>query len=129
MKTTTNAIATRSGTTFRVSRVLRARQLLEETPYHKAVVNFLGSPVEACSQADSHSGRTLLSGVQSHPLIGALHHGFASHRPVSLSPDMIWLTLCQGFAQHINLNAERLRSQLVSHQDKLKLVVRRDEFM
>jgi hypothetical protein len=67
--------------------------------------------------------------VQGHPLIEALHAGFATHRPVSLSPDMIWLTICQGFAHHVNSNAETLRHQLVKHEGKAALKVRRDDFV
>jgi hypothetical protein len=62
-------------------------------------------------------------------LIGTLHAGFSSHRPVALSPDIIWLTICQGLAHHVNANAEALRRRLVKHEGKLRLVVRRDEFV
>ena len=33
--------------------------------------------------------------------------------PICLSPDDIWLLICQGFAQHVNFNAEELRSLFV----------------
>src|SRR5262249_21944116 len=82
-------------------------------------------PVESCSR---YHGK-LVAEVRSHPLIGALHAAFSSHRPVTLSPDIIWLTLCQGFAHHINMNAETLRRRLVSHEGKLRLAVRRDGFV
>jgi hypothetical protein len=42
---------------------------------------------------------------------------YAGHRPVALSPDMIWLMICQGVAHHINANAEQLRPQFVKHPD------------
>ncbi len=35
-----------------------------------------------------------------HPFVEAVHLSYAQHRPLVLSPDMIWLLLCQGFAQH-----------------------------
>jgi len=68
-------------------------------------------PIEACSEA----GGTLVDGISNHPLIEALELAFRDHRPVRLSPDVIWLTICQGIACHIRENAERLRSALVSH--------------
>jgi hypothetical protein len=40
-----------------------------------------------------------------------------------LTPDIIWITLAQGFAQHINNHAETLRSRFVEHQGKEKLIV------
>jgi hypothetical protein len=71
----------------------------------------------------------LVANVRSHPLIGALHAAFATHRPICLSPDIIWLTLSQGLAHHINANAEQLRHHFVRHAGKLAVEVRRDDFV
>ena len=46
---------------------------------------------------------------------------FAYHRPVVLSPDMIWLLISQAFAHHINLNADELRDRIVEHEGKMLL--------
>src|SRR5262249_25707188 len=51
------------------------------------------------------------------------------HRPLCLSPDMIWLLICQGVAHHVNVHAEALRSRFVQHQGKERIVVRRDDFI
>ena len=48
---------------------------------------------------------------------------YADHRPLCISPDDVWLLISQGFAQHVNQNAEALRDRIVSHQGKLALVV------
>ncbi len=61
-----------------------------------------------------------------HPLLAAVHVAFAEHRPLVLSPDAIWLTIAQGVALHVRLNAERLRSRLVQHQGVKKLTVALD---
>jgi hypothetical protein len=111
--------------TFAVSSVTSATEPLPEAPYHQAVTEFLGSPVESCSR---YHGK-LLASVRSHPLIGALHAAFTTHRPVVLSPDIVWLTICQGLAHHVNAHAEALRHRLVKHEGKITLVVRRDEFV
>jgi hypothetical protein len=111
--------------TFAVSDVVPATEPLPDQPYHQAVSDFLGGPIESCSR---YHGR-LIAGVRSHPLIGALHAAFSSHRPVGLSPDIIWLTICQGLAHHVNINAEVLRHRLVKHEGKATLVVRRDDFV
>lgn len=49
---------------------------------------------------------------------------YAEHRPVVLSPDMIWLLISQGFSKYVNAHAEQLRSQLVSHEGKMEIAVR-----
>lgn len=61
--------------------------------------------------------------VSTHALLGSVHRAFAEHRPLVLSPDVVWLTIAQGVAQHIRLHAEALRSRLVRHEGKKKLVV------
>jgi len=35
-------------------------------------------------------------------LITAIHFAHAQHRPLILSPDMVWFTLAQGFALHLH---------------------------
>lgn len=59
-----------------------------------------------------------------HPLALAVHAAFSEHRPLLLTPDIIWIAIAQGFAQHINNHAETLRSRLVAHQGKQKLIVK-----
>ncbi|MBL8814505.1 MAG: DUF4419 domain-containing protein [Planctomyces sp.] len=112
-------------TTFKVSNVAAATEPLRELPYPEALANFLCGPVESCSR---HQGK-LVANVYSHPLIATLHGGFATHRPVTLSPDIVWLTITQGFATHINQNAESLRRKFVSHDGQLTIKVRRDDFI
>src|SRR5262249_7597516 len=113
--------------TFTISEVLPARRPLAELPYPQAVVNLLGNKVaiEACSR---YHGR-LVAGIGFHPVIAALHQAVSDHRPVCLSPDMVWLMIAQGAANHINVHSETLRPRFVQHQGKVKLIVRRDDFV
>ena len=64
-----------------------------------------------------------------HPFVDAIHFAFAHHYPLSLSPDHIWLVLCQGFANHVRLNAAQLREKFVLHTGKVNLIVRRNNFI
>lgn len=52
---------------------------------------------------------------------------YAEHRPIVLSPDIVWMLIGQGFSHYVNENAEQLRDQLVSHQGKKALVVETDK--
>lgn len=56
----------------------------------------------------------------------ALYTAFAQHRSVTLSPDMIWLLISQGFARYVNAHAEELRYLFVDHEGKKELVVLTD---
>jgi Domain of unknown function (DUF4419) len=62
------------------------------------------------------------AGSRRHPLIDAVHTAFAQHRPLTLSPDDIWLVIAQGFSHHVTENAETLRPRLVRHQDRRELM-------
>jgi hypothetical protein len=141
-------------TTFEVSDVERATSPFPEVPYKQAIEALLtrGSrdwddewdddegeddltddrpgpkrprPVEACNRYHGH----LVGGVAFHPLVAAVHRAFMDHRPLVLSPDAIWLMICQGVANHVNANAGALRSRFVGHEGEVPIVVRRDDFV
>jgi Domain of unknown function (DUF4419) len=115
-----------SSTVFAVSDVSQADKPLPEIPYYEAVQALLEEPtrkIESCSQ---HHGR-LVERVQFHPFVTSIHKAFKDHRPLCLSPDMIWLLIAQGLANHINANAEQLRSQFVEHQGKVNILIIRGE--
>jgi hypothetical protein len=61
--------------------------------------------------------------------IGSIHAAFNNHYPLELSPDDVWTVLLQGFAQHINLNAEKFRDKFVEHEGKKIIRVVRNEFV
>jgi len=58
-----------------------------------------------------------------HPFFYGMYRAYAEHRPFVLSPDIIWLLISQGFAQHVNANSEKLRGHFVDFSGKLSLVV------
>ena len=51
---------------------------------------------------------------------------YANHQSVTLSPDMVWLVICQGFARYVNAHAEELRPKLVNQEGKMDLVIETD---
>ena len=50
-------------------------------------------------------------------------HAYANHKSITLSPDMIWLLIEQGFARYVNDHAEELRPKLVNHTGKMDLAI------
>jgi hypothetical protein len=107
--------------TIAVSKVERARQPLSG-PVSEPV-KLLGRAVEARG-----SSALAVAPASGHPLLEAVGTAFAQHYPLVLTPDAIWLAIAQGFAQHVNANAEALRGKFVRHQGKVEIVVRRDDF-
>jgi hypothetical protein len=65
-----------------------------------------------------------------HPFLLMLHLGFASHRPVSISPDAVWLMICNGFATHAEVRGDGLQRKLFpqGRDGKVTIKVRRDGF-
>lgn len=62
------------------------------------------------------------------PFFYAVERAFADHRPLVISPDMIWLVIEQGVANHFDLNAESLRDKAVNFQCKKTLTVNADAY-
>ncbi|QIL39462.1 DUF4419 domain-containing protein [Pedobacter sp. HDW13] len=60
---------------------------------------------------------------QDHPFLTGFFNAYKDHRPVVLSPDMIWLLISQGFARHIDNNREALRRKLVNFEGRKVLTV------
>ena len=85
--------------------------------------------IEAWSQTMNTEGKTDLLQYDGNCLIGTVGQCFAEHRPLVLSPDMIWLTILQGFANHINLDPEKYRGRFVDFEGKEKIIVIRDDFI
>ena len=67
-----------------------------------------------------------LSWERSDVLFGCFLQCYAEHRPIVLSPDMIWLVINQQLAKHIANNAEKFRSLIVSHEGKLEITIESD---
>ncbi|PYM26399.1 MAG: hypothetical protein DMD78_04310 [Candidatus Rokuibacteriota bacterium] len=133
-------VPSRPAVVISVSDVVPAAEALREVPYATGVEAALtpvpsvvrrwtgrssGQPVTACSRYHG----SLVADVEYHPMVAATSLAFNDHRRLTLSPDAIWLLIAQGFANHVNANAETLRRRLVNHQGKLEIEVRRDDFV
>ncbi len=111
--------------TFAVQNVQSATKPRKTCKTQDALSRLVDGPLEACCDYTADC----LSDVGVHPFFAAIHHAHIEHRPLVLSPDMIWAAVLQGFAQHIKNHAERFRSKLVSHQGKARIEVSRPDFV
>jgi len=97
-----------------------AEEPLPEVTYVKAIENRIGGGFEAC-EFKLRNEPIVLTDI--HPFVATLYIAYADHRPISISPDMIWLLICQGFSTHVNNNIEELRKKFVKFDGKKKLIV------
>ena len=114
---------------FKVDEVEVFKNLLPLQSCFKQLEERLESSLIAFSHGDNfkvieQSNENILEDTLNlHSFVNAVHQAFSEHRPLLLTPDAIWMTISQGFAQHINNNAQRLRYQFVSHSSKTELKV------
>ncbi len=113
-------------TTFAVSSVDSPKpdEGITSTTVQLSVEQILGSKVESCSGPSE----SVIQPYGFHTVIETVHRSFAEHRPLTLSPDHIWLTVSQGFAACVNADPERYRKCFVSHEGQEEIRIRRDEF-
>lgn len=89
--------------------------------YVKALEKSIGGSFEAC---EYNKRDELIVETEIHPFISALYHAYADHRPISISPDMIWLLICQGFTTHVHQNSKTLKDKFVTFDGKKKISIR-----
>ena len=59
-------------------------------------------------------------------LWNTLVEAYADHRPLMLSPDVVWEHICLTFIEYVNNHAEEMRPFLVDHQGVKDLVIKTD---
>ncbi len=103
---------------FSVDDVEPCEERLPLTNAHKQFEKRLGRSVQTFTH-DEGTDIVLGDASLEHGLVHAVYLAFSQHRPLVLTPDVIWITLAQGFAQHVNNHAEALRSRMVVHKGKI----------
>jgi len=86
--------------------------------------NVIGDLVD--DRGTSHRYRP---GKLANGLLRAVHAAYADHLSLVFSPDDVWLALAQGFANHVNVHAGRLRSRFVAHEGQKLIEIIRDSFV
>ena len=71
----------------------------------------------------SFVGETLVDGGNN-AFFSMVCLAYAQHRPIVISPDALWIVICNGFSQFVNRDPEKYRDLLVSHQGKETLVIK-----
>jgi hypothetical protein len=111
--------------TIAVSEVTRPTKPEARLDLRASVESLLQRRIEAMALADER----LVCCQDTHPFAQAAHDAFYEHCPLTIGPDDVWFCIAQGFAHHVNLNAEALRDRFVRHKGKLKLAIERPDFV
>jgi len=76
---------------------------------------------------EQYEGPDKLVNYGQHSFFSGMYKAYGDHRPFVLSPDIMWLLISQGFAQHVNNNPEELRKLFVDFQGQRSLIVYQEE--
>ncbi len=104
--------------TFAVDDVKPFQKQLAQRKMYETLELKLGGKLESCS--DYHTDVAKIELVN--PLVGAVYTAFSDHRPLTLSPDIIWVTIAQGISHHMTIHAESMRKKFVKHKGQLDLI-------
>ncbi len=120
--------------TFNACEVQPATQPLEQIAYSKSLARMSDTGEFQWDEAKPKrklvgygAGPDSLVEAWIHPVLYAATRAYGEHRPLVLSPDMVWLMIAQGFAQHVDLNTEKLRPYLVDFDGKKHINVSDEE--
>ncbi|EMI44240.1 hypothetical protein RRSWK_03308 [Rhodopirellula sp. SWK7] len=100
---------TPDGVSFDLFDVELACEALPTSNTKDALASLVGGELEATSDY----GSDCVCDLDFNPLIAAVKLAHDQHRPLSLSPDVIWLTVCQGIATHVKENWGAVREHIV----------------
>lgn len=106
--------------TFTIETLAPPRDLLPETSKAEVLTTF-SNQIEFVSQPKQQLVKN-----GSHPFLYGLYQAYSEHRPFVLSPDMLWLLICQAFSRTVNYNAKEFRNYLVNFDKKKPLIVNND---
>ena len=101
--------------TFEIETLSKPEKFLYQTPSSN-VFKFLKADIEKNSQLPDS-----LVTFGEHPFLTGIITAYKEHRPFTISPDIMWLLISQGFARHISNNSETFRKELVGFKDKKTL--------
>ena len=100
-----------------------ARQLRQD----EGSFDFNATPWEPQILTNSFADTDNLFNIGEDVLFQMLLKAFCKHRPVVLTPDAIWLVICQQVSYCVNNHPEGFRPLLVKHDGKKELVVKCEE--
>lgn len=115
-----------TGVSFEVDKDLPAPktklQKYNDKEIAKMIVNISGVPQELHRVKKTSFDGERLCYLGDDNFFKCLVQAYADHRPLVLSPDMVWLIISQGFSRYVNAHTEEMRDLLVFHEGKMELV-------
>ncbi|MFT5818903.1 MAG: hypothetical protein ACI8ZM_000124 [Crocinitomix sp.] len=115
--------STVNGITFAVDSVEIASERLSTDSAKVVISQQLRREISYMPQAHLEK---MIAPIRGNGLISTVHECYDNHRPLILSPDAIWLAICQGVAIHIKENFDSLDHVIFKENHPDQLVARND---
>lgn len=113
------------GVRFVVDKVAVSTNYEYELAGEKAFSALLSNPI--CYMPQKHRDLKLVLTGETNGLLSAVTCAYNSHKPLVLSPDVIWLTICQGMAIHVNQHFKSLEQVLYKQGHPNIISIRNDK--
>ena len=113
--------------TFVVDKWLEDRAYKSKPVDSQKLAKTLSSHLEEKSQkvlATSFAKDKHLLNYGQYAFFSSLVEAYACHHSFTISPDMIWVLISQGFARYVNAHPEEMRDKLVYHQKKKEIAIK-----
>ena len=95
--------------------------LISDEDYKNAKALSMEKKIYHCSSKLDEAN--YISGLRGHPILEGYYQCYAKHIPVTVSPDILWMLIVQGFLRHIDQNPEKLRNKFVDFDGQKTLNV------
>jgi hypothetical protein len=111
------------GVSFELDNVQIADSLLPVDSALKIFENKIGKQILFYPNEQQNYG---LVNCNNNGFIETIQLSYSNHRPLILTPDVLWLTICQGVSIHINQNFDSLKKVLFIKNKPDEIVIRND---
>jgi len=111
------------GVSFKVNDVEIAKTLLKVDSARQVFENKIGKKILFFPEEHASLG---LVNCLNNGLIQTIQECYDNHRPLILTPDIIWLAICQGVSIHMNEHYDSLKNVVFIEGKPDKIIIRND---
>lgn len=125
-KTDTVAVAEKNSSTFQLAHVTRNTKPLQTYPLKGLMAGRTGKAIYIMPERTQEQRGVP---VYMNGFVQGVQYAYAEHRPLVISPDMVWLLIAQGFSIHINEKYDSLKSMVFTSDKPRDIIVRNDSLI
>lgn len=126
VKNDTVAVPGKNSSTFQLAHVTRNKKPLQTFPMKRLMAGRTGKAVYIMPERMQEQRGVP---VYMNGFVQGVQYAYAEHRPLVISPDMVWLLIAQGFSIHVNEKYDSLKSMVFTSDKPRDIIVRNDSLV